>query len=182
MKRTASPLRGCNETNLPTKQSTQETHARIPGAHGHGSRTQRDQTPAGQGSQASYGIDPAETAALVTPSKGDERFPKANRIRKRGEFLRVQRVGRRRAGRCFVVITAPARGEQTRLGITASRKVGGAVVRNRIKRMVREFFRRTKAYISPAQEILVIALPQAATAKYADVVDELSRAVLRSGG
>ncbi len=182
MKRTASPLRGCNETNVPTKQSTQETHARVPGAHGHGRRTQRDQTPPGQGAQASHRIDPTKASSLVTPSEGDERFPKANRIRKRGEFLRVQRVGRRRAGRRFVVITAPARGEKTRLGITASRKVGGAVVRNRIKRLVREFFRRTKADISPAQEILVIALPQAATAKYADVVEELSRAVLRSSG
>jgi len=179
MKSKTSPIRGSNETNVSTEQSTKETHARVPGSYGNASRPQDYQAPPRQGAQASHRFDPGQAAALES-ARPDERFPKANRIRHRREFLRLQRVGRRRPGQRFVVITAPGRGGQSRLGITASRKVGGAVVRNRIKRLVREFFRRAKREISPAQEILVIALPQAATASYVDVVQELSRALRRA--
>ena len=176
MKSTSSPPRGCNETNVSTEQSTQETNARVPRPHGYAGRPRCDQAAAGEGAETPRRDDSGETTALA-PGHRDERFPKANRIRRRGEFLRLQRIGRRRPGARFVVITAVARDGTSRLGITASRKVGGAVVRNRIKRWVREFFRRSKHDLSPAQEILVIARPQAATASYVDVAQELGRAL-----
>lgn len=50
---------------------------------------------------------------------------------------------------------------RTRLGITVSKKVGNAVVRNRIKRVTREFFRHTKHQISSPRDINVIANRQA---------------------
>jgi ribonuclease P protein component len=76
-----------------------------------------------------------------------------------------------------VVITELRRDGCSRLGITASRKVGNAVVRNRIKRLVRDFFRRHQHLIQPAQDVLVIARNGADTATLADVQRELAGAL-----
>lgn len=73
----------------------------------------------------------------------DEGFPKAHRLRVRREFLAVQRGGRRVATPHFVVYGRRNGGRPARLGITVSRKVGKAHQRNRIKRWLREAFRRS---------------------------------------
>jgi ribonuclease P protein component len=173
MTATAPPLRGTNEADVSTKQPTTQTDTRLPRSHGHPGRPEDTETPARQGSQAAHGQHPAEAAGL-TPVRRDERLPKRQRIRKRAEFLRLQRVGRRKSGARFVVITEPRRNGITRLGITTSRQVGGAVVRNRVRRLVREFFRRQKYQIVPPQDVLVIAKASAATATFAEVVQELA--------
>ncbi|HVO27226.1 MAG TPA: ribonuclease P protein component [Candidatus Margulisiibacteriota bacterium] len=113
----------------------------------------------------------------MTRPVGGQRFPKAKHIRKRDEFLKLQRIGRRKTGTRFVVITAPCRGDVSRLGITASRRVGAAVVRNRVKRLVREFFRQHHDRIQPPRDVLVIARPEAAGAEYAEVKRELGAAL-----
>lgn len=61
----------------------------------------------------------------------------------------------------------------TRLGVTASRKVGGAVIRNRVKRLVREFFRTHYPRLPQGVEFSVIAKPGASTLGYRDVCREL---------
>lgn len=65
----------------------------------------------------------------------------------------------------------------SRLGITTSRKVGHAPARNRIRRLVREFFRKRRAVLAPPRDILVIARPGAAEVCFADVERELSQAL-----
>jgi ribonuclease P protein component len=105
-----------------------------------------------------------------------QRFPRRYRIRTRREFVALQRDGRRQAAPHFIVITSPAPAV-TRLGITTSRKVGNAPARNRVRRLVREFFRRHRAQIGPGRDLIVIARPGAHALSYADVVDELSRAL-----
>jgi ribonuclease P protein component len=64
----------------------------------------------------------------------------------------------------FVVLVCPTRvqNDVSRLGVTVSRKVGNAVVRNRVKRRIREWFRRDRSSIGPGFDILVIARPAAA--------------------
>jgi ribonuclease P protein component len=76
-----------------------------------------------------------------------------------------------------VVIVRPRSAGDSRLGITASRHTGGAVTRNRIKRLVREFFRRNRHCMTKQKDILVIARPQAAQLSYADVERELAGAL-----
>lgn len=69
------------------------------------------------------------------------KFRRAARLRSRDQFDRVQRGGRRVSTRLFTLVASPNTLGCDRLGIIASRKVGGAVVRNRAKRRIREVFR-----------------------------------------
>ena len=115
----------------------------------------------------------------MTPAAdGDrtQRFPRRYRVRTRREFVALQRDGRRQSAPHFIVITSVTPGPQPRLGITTSRKVGNAPARNRIRRLVREFFRRHRHRLAGAGDLVVIARPGAHTLSYAAVVDELSRA------
>jgi ribonuclease P protein component len=60
-----------------------------------------------------------------------------------------------------------------RVGVTVTRKVGGAVVRNRIKRLVREAVRRHKMWFPAGREVVMVAKHPAAQLGYADVEREL---------
>ena len=111
----------------------------------------------------------------------DRRFPRSCRIRRRSEYLRIQTSSRGRKSEHFVVVVAMAAGPVSRLGVTASRKVGSAVERNRIKRRVREFFRSHRHKLQPAQDLVIIARAGAEMLSYKDVESELGH-VLGIGG
>jgi ribonuclease P protein component len=105
-----------------------------------------------------------------------EGFPKAARVRRRREYLALGRTARRRHTPHFVVL-CEARTGSSRLGVTVSRKVGGAVVRNHVKRCVRELFRRDPQRLLPQHDLVVIAKPGAGELVYREIADELTTAV-----
>ncbi len=110
-----------------------------------------------------------------------EGFPRTARIRRRREFLALGRVGERRHSEHFVLLTRP-RGGPSRLGVTVSRKVGGAVVRNLVKRRVRNVFRRDPSRLLPESDLIVIAKPGAGAVSMRVIERELhasARAVRR---
>jgi ribonuclease P protein component len=98
----------------------------------------------------------------------------ATHVRKRAEFERIQRGGERVQTARFVLILSrnPADTAPARLGITASRKIGGAVVRNRAKRLVRAAFRETSDLFAPGIDLVVIVRRSLAGSLLADVVAE----------
>lgn len=102
------------------------------------------------------------------------RLDKASRVRKRREYLDIQTRGRRVVLPHFIFIlarrTEPGKGP--RLGITASRKVGSAVVRNRAKRLVREAFRATIELFSAELDIVVIVRSLPADCRLEQVLAE----------
>jgi len=115
--------------------------------------------------------------------QGRFRYGKALRLRRRLEYLSVQRGGSRRRGRYMTVIARKTVGPGaiTRLGVTASRKVGNAVTRNRIKRLVREAFRQSREQIPTAMDLVVVATRAASGASYFDVRRELLSAARALG-
>jgi ribonuclease P protein component len=85
------------------------------------------------------------------------------RLSRSAEFERVYRQGRSTANRHLVVYAFPnATTGQPRLGLSVSRKVGGAVERNRVKRVLREAFARAETTLRAGQDIVVVARPSAA--------------------
>jgi ribonuclease P protein component len=164
-----------HEKNVSAEQSASKANARVPCPDGDARRAQRAEATPREGTEAADGIRAAEAAGVN--ERGPASFPKRARLRKRDDFLRVQRAGRRQHTEHFVVLRAPAAGDTPRIGITVSARVGNAVVRNRIKRLVREVVRHAWRRLEPAADVVVIAKPGAAHTTHANAAQELARAL-----
>jgi ribonuclease P protein component len=111
-----------------------------------------------------------------------EAFPRARRVGARRDFRAAYEDGARHHGRLVVVFARPRAGGGFRLGLTATRKAGSAVIRNRARRRVREIFRRWAATAPEASMDLIVNISErAARAPFAalslEVTALLSRAV-----
>jgi len=94
---------------------------------------------------------------MVDGSTADEaRFRREQRVRKSAEFQRVYRARVTAADGVMVVYGLPNDGPTTRLGLSVSRKVGNAVVRNRWKRMLREAFRLSRVELPPRLDLVIV--------------------------
>ena len=85
---------------------------------------------------------------------------KADRILKRQEFIALTEIGRRIQNEHFIAVFAPNQHGRSRIGITVTKKVGPAVKRNRIKRLVREYFRLNRHDLTGNWDINLIAKRQ----------------------
>ncbi len=106
-------------------------------------------------------------------------FSKVERLRKRREFLDVYERGEKIQSIYFVLYMLENGRPHHRLGITVSRKVGRAVVRNRIKRRLREIFRANKQAISPHCDLVVNAKRAAARARDQEIQEDILKGILR---
>ena len=112
-----------------------------------------------------------------------ERFPGAARVRRRPEYLVIQNRGRRLVGPNLLLFALPvAVPGGGRLGVTVSKKVGGAVLRNRVKRWIRDCYRRRRPEFPPGLDLVVVARPPAAKADHGVVCNELASLARRLRG
>jgi len=110
------------------------------------------------------------------PAGRDERLRRPETLRSSAEYQRCYRQGSRRHGALVVIHLVPNDCGHPRIGASVGRKVGGAVVRNRIKRWTRECFRRSalRASVAPF-DLVVQPKPAAAKAAFAAYRQELER-------
>lgn len=111
-----------------------------------------------------------------------EALPREKRLAKRREFLRVYETGRKFFSRYCVVFFAGNELQNSRLGVTATKKLGKANVRNRLKRWTRETYRRQRGPLDldrPSLDIVVNVKPNAAAAAFRDYSNDLERALRR---
>lgn len=89
---------------------------------------------------------------------------KRQRVKKNAEFQKIFKRGKSFANRQFVLYFLPKEGqEEFRIGLSVSKKVGNAVVRNQIKRYIRQSFLELKDEINPNMDYVIIARNQAAS-------------------
>jgi ribonuclease P protein component len=99
----------------------------------------------------------------ATGERGTGGRGRRQRLSRSSEFDRVYREGRSHASRHLVLYTFPREqpDEGPRLGVSVGRKVGGAVDRNRVKRLLREAFWSAGAALPDGHDFVVVARPDA---------------------
>jgi len=95
------------------------------------------------------------------------RITKEMRLRRRAEFIAVQSGGRKLHGRHVLALAKHQDLPVGRLGITVTKKVGNAVVRNRIKRLLREWL-RLHGWVPPGWDVVLVAKDSAARQVHPD--------------
>jgi ribonuclease P protein component len=110
------------------------------------------------------------------------RFDRTRRVRRRVEFQKVFDRGIRVNGRYMTLLMAPAPGARSRLGIIASKKLGGSVARNRAKRLIREIFRQHPPEAGSPVDVLVIPRRELFDAVYASLVEDFRGVCRRAAG
>jgi ribonuclease P protein component len=173
------------EADVSTQEAKARPHSRVPRADAYPQRPGGHQAPAPQGSQAAH--------AVSAGSPGGRR--KRGRLSRSGDFDRVYREGRSHSNR-FLVLYAFPRGDRTeaeddtRLGISVSRKVGGAVERNAVKRALREAFWSLDPDLPGRHDFVLVARPDVANLLEREGADGVAGALaglmeesgLRGGG
>lgn len=109
---------------------------------------------------------------------GRQSFGRRERIRKKRDYSIVYQQGVRLHSDNFIVVVHKNQSGLKRLGVTVSRKVGRAVRRNRIKRLIREFFRQNKDTFQDSQDIVIIAKRAIPVLTYWELHGELERLLM----
>ena len=109
-------------------------------------------------------------------------FPRSHRLRSRSEFSRVFDARVRESRGPLTFYAAPNDLSHSRLGLSLSRRVGNAVRRNRIKRLLRESFRLRQHDLPPGFDIVVVVRPHEplSLADYESMMIDLARRLERA--
>jgi ribonuclease P protein component len=116
-------------------------------------------------------ISSSEVAEQILHSQS---FPRRLRLRKRGQFLRAQRLGSRIYTPHLIAYLVSNRGQPTKIGLTVSKKCGKAHVRNRVKRLLREAFRRSSLRNDVGFDLSVIARKEQVPSDLNILINELN--------
>jgi ribonuclease P protein component len=105
-------------------------------------------------------------------------FTSAERVRRRADYQRIYDRGVKVHGTFLTLFTLANDLQIGRLGIAATRKIGGAVVRNRAKRLIREVFRHNK--LAPGFDIVVVPRRELVDASLTAIESEFRHVLDRS--
>ena len=119
-----------------------------------------------------------EKAQTERKKKADgvgRRFTGDEKVRNRNDFIRAYAEGKRRGCSEFAGFYLKTEHGPTRLGLSVGKKVGGAVVRNRVKRCIREIFRLHKHLLKPGYDIVLNVRKGCETRKYSELENSILR-------
>jgi ribonuclease P protein component len=102
------------------------------------------------------------------------------RLKQSTDFKRVRRSGKSYAHPFVVLVVLPAQGERTLCGVTAGSTLGGAVQRNRAKRLIREAIRPLLPKIQPGWKLVLIARKPIIAANLSDIQTSLQELFARA--
>ena len=160
------------QKDVSAQQRPAQEKTWIPRADEDSKRPTGAQTPASQG--------PEEIDSLGA-ARG-EQFGRLDRLHHRKEFDAIYSRGVRVSGPHFVLFILPNSVGRSRLGVTLSRKVGNAVVRNQARRRMREIFRKRRGVLGATVDIVVHAKPEIARTPLAILEGEFLECIARFDG
>ena len=141
---------GFHEAHLPTEQYQAQKVPWLSGTHEDRRRQKRAAQTQGEGPQPACANSPYQED-LIGGS-----WPKEQRIRKSGDYRRVQGSGKKFRSGSFLVLYLRGLSDRSRIGLTVSRKIGNSVSRNRVKRILREAARKEYCGIAGCWDIVII--------------------------
>lgn len=131
---------------------------------------------------ASASLSKRALAVTTVERLRSEALPKQRRLAKRPQFVRVYETGRKQFSRYAVLFFAGNDLQNSRIGITVTKKVGKANIRNRLKRWTREVYRRQREPLgldAQALDIVVNVKPGAAQTSFQEFNRDLTRVLER---
>ncbi|MCL2621297.1 MAG: ribonuclease P protein component [Defluviitaleaceae bacterium] len=102
-------------------------------------------------------------------------------LQKNDQFQHLYKKGKSAGNKCLVVFVEKNGLEQNRLGISVSKKMGGAVVRNLLRRRIKEAYRGMESRLTYGYDIAILPRPDLATATYQEIVSALRHLLKRQG-
>lgn len=105
---------------------------------------------------------------------------KQDRLKKRGAFAYVYRKGERSSAGNLLLLSAKSR-EGLKIGLSVTKKVGGAVTRNRVKRLLREAVGKIRAQIDEGYLYVIVAYPELANDDFVTVCEYVKSAFQKAG-
>lgn len=111
---------------------------------------------------------------------GQETFPRSERLIRRRDFLDIYEHGEKQVGRGFICYVVRQEGRGRKFGVAVSKKVGGAVTRNRVKRFIREAYRTSRKHLIGNIQMVVVARPGSAGMTFHECREAIGQ-LFRSG-
>jgi ribonuclease P protein component len=169
-------LENDREADLSTQQACAQAPSWLSRPHGHQWRRQGDRSPPSTRSQAAFGLISSGPVRLLVKADSMER------LKKRRDFLRVQK-GRRVHTGLFSVQVLPQETETvSRVGFTVSKRVSlSAVKRNRIRRRLKEAMRTMDHGVSATgTDFVIVAKIEALAAPFARITSDITKALRKA--
>ncbi len=157
-----------NEENVSAQEASALHGARLPEENVHRQRPQSACQPPREGQSEAVRL----IAERPSPVCDMER---TSSLKKNYEFRRLYYNGKNAAGSRLVLYVRPNRTETNRLGITVGTKLGKAVVRNRVRRRIREIYRLNEARLARGRDLVVVARSRSVDAKFREMEEEFLR-------
>ena len=118
---------------------------------------------------------------MISPTSSDQSFSKAKRLTRTEEFTAVKFQGKTFRGSLLILGVLVRKEEKAfRVGLITTKRLGGAVVRNRVRRRLRDIVRKEQARLSTGIWIVLVTRSRAASASYQELKDDWLRLAERA--